>query len=109
MANTLRKLAQMILPTTDTIIYQAPNNTSDTLSAIVVTNLSGIDTTFSIHHADISGVALPSNALFYNADLIAKSVVEFGRGYHIEAGQRLRGNALSDGSVTVTVYGIEVT
>lgn len=108
MANTPKKVAQVVLGTTDTLIYTAPTSGYTTLAAAVICNLSGSQALFNIHHCGVSGTALSSNALFYKSPLEASSVVEVGRGWTFRNGEQLRGYSNLTNTIVITVMGIEV-
>lgn len=110
MANTLLKLAQVQLGTSDGLIYQVPAGTTTTITLIVITNTDTSDRTFRLHHVNSAGSSLASNALYYDYAVAAKrTFVPPLAGMVGTAGQMLRGLASAGTAVTVTVWGIERT
>lgn len=107
--NTLKRLAQNLLASSNTTIYTTPNDTTATLSSIVLCNVSGILTTFNLHHLDVGATVGPLNALMYSHLISGNSTLNEGndgRGFIFEAGQKLIGLSVND-SVVATVMGIE--
>jgi hypothetical protein len=108
MANSLKKLAQVQLGSSDGVIYTAPADVlSVTVVALYITNTDTSDRTFRIHQVNAAGASLASNALYYDKSLATKDTKREPAGIILEPDQMLRGLASVAAVVTVTVFGIE--
>jgi hypothetical protein len=110
MANTLTKLAQVQLDTSDGLIYQVPAGTTAVITLITFANTDTSDRTFRFHHVNSAGSSAATNAVYYDYAVAAKRTFVPPLGGMIgTAGQMLRGLASSASKITVTVWGIERT
>ncbi len=108
--NTLKKLAQVQLGSSDDVVYTCPALTRATITAVYKTNTDITDRTFRWHQVDSGGSSSAANALYYDEPVTAKRVhPRIDAGIILQPGQMLRGLASSATVVTVSVFGIETS
>lgn len=106
MTNTLKGPGPVTLSAIDAEIYAVPALTKSTV-ALLITNTGNRSITFRLHHAT-SGVSTQGNAIFYDAVIYPRQVIELT---HIimEAGHSLRGLANLANYVNVKVSQVETS
>lgn len=107
-ANTLKKLFQFTLTTTNTVIYIAPGQKRVSIIALYKTNVSASDRTFRLHQVNAGANASIADALYYDEPITTKRVhPRIDTGIILEPGQSIQGLASAASAVTITGFGIE--
>jgi hypothetical protein len=110
LANTLLKLFQSQLDSSDGLLYTVPAGTTTVVTLLVFTNTDTSDRTFRFHQVNSAGSSSASNALYYDLAIAAKrTFIPPLSGLVGQAGQMLRGLASSASKITVSGFGIERT
>jgi hypothetical protein len=106
--NTLKKLFQVQLGTSDGLVYTCPPLTRATIVSLYVTDTDTVDRTFRLHQVNSAGASTAANSLYYDHPITNKRTIRDG-GIVLEPGQMMRGLASAATAVTVTGFGIETT
>jgi hypothetical protein len=110
LSNTLKKLFQSQLDSSDGLLYTVPAGTTTVFTLLVLTNTDSSDRTFRLHQVDSAGSSSAANAAYYDYSIAAKrTFIPPLSGMVGQAGQMLRGLCSSASKVTVTGFGIERT
>ena len=104
-AGTFKKLYQGQPASTGTTLYTVPANTQTKIEYIVISNTTGSDRTITIYH---DGTTAAFNIL-PAATILAGGYAEFMGGILMEASDTLYAVSSVSATLTVTVYGTEMT
>ena len=105
MAESIKKLAQLTLDGTVQTIYTAPTSTSTIIKEISLVNftLSNVNATIW------DGGNADNNIILPPTSIDAGGHGEFNGVYFLEAGDVLKAQASASASITMTVYGVELS
>lgn len=96
-------LASVGLGTGATTVFEA--NRAYSQVQVVITNVSGADRTYRLHHLTNGETAAADNARFYDKTLTVNSP-DFWQGFMLRKGEKIQGLCNSANGVTVAVYGV---
>jgi hypothetical protein len=102
MPNVIKPLARTTLTTTtSTTLYTVPSSTTTIITNIVVTNITGSDTTVTLSLNDVailSGTTIPANTA---------SVIDLKQA--LNTTEIIKGGAATGSALTIHITGVEIT
>lgn len=107
MADDPKRLFQMLLLTTDSMLYECPSGKQAIITALFICNTSSADHTFRLHHVDAGVSSSGANALYYDQPVTGKLTLRDGN-IMLRAAQQLRASVSGVGTITITGFGIEI-
>ena len=111
MAETLKKLFQGQLGTSDAALFTGTAGHVYTIALLYITNTDNADRTFRLHAVDAAGASSAANALFYDTNINMNSTLpatEF-RGLVLTGAEMIRGLASVASKITVTAFGVDAS
>lgn len=105
MANTYKKLAQVQAPNSVGAIYTVPASTQTIIKHIRVVNTSGGAVTIKLWHDGTTD----SNTILPAVSIAAGEWAEFDGTILMEASDTLQAEASAATSITLTIYGLEIS
>ena len=107
---TLRKLFQIVVGATDTLVYAAPSLTTVVVCALYKLNADTVARTLRLYAVDPGGSIALANALYYDEPLAPKRVhPRIDTGLMLGSGAMLRAVASAGSVVVLTGFGIILT
>lgn len=104
-AETYKKLAQVRLQAAATTIYTAPANTYAIIRAMLITNVSGTQTSVQMWQSGTGD----ANKILGGTTLQIGEYGTYDGAIALSPGETLSGSCLQNDGVTVTVEGVEIT
>lgn len=109
MAESLKVLAQLDVPAALTTLYTVPALTQATVSSLVICNRSASSRTFRVSIAVAGAADDPKQYLYYDVTLTKNNTFAATLGLTLGAGDVVRVGASAVGSLSASLYGIEVS
>lgn len=102
-----RKIASMLIPAANRVVYTVPSGKVCEVSTVVFCNTSAATVNFRMFHLIPTETAGTSNALFYDLPVRAYSTTTLEIPLYMTATDRLVCYASTASAVCVTLYGVE--
>ena len=90
-------------------LYTVPASTAAVISTITATNLTGTPTDIDIYVVAPSGSATTSNALVFEAELVANTTIGFTFGLTLQAASSLQVKSSAGSAITFQAFGQEIS
>ena len=109
MAETYKQLGQMILTTGDDTVYTVPASTSAIIKNIKVVNYSGAAATVALWQGSGDAIDVDADIILPPVSIDAGGWAEFDGSICMEAAAELHADGETATSLTITVYGLEIS